>query len=520
MAGFSTIGKLMLAFVVVLGCPTTLSIRLLRQRQRQLSWGLDPAAFLQLNGPDSTSSSPSHSVSNVVVENFAGRHLKMKLDESFAQDRACGYSVLLHYTVDPAEDLSENMGLTDSFLRQRIMSAALSPVNATASGVDLLVYASKKVGVDAIAAVKSDILARLRNNTRTCFCKISPTLSSRSPRRRVHGSGPRFYSRIVNNVKVEPSAGSLRSGTTADASQPSSAGRSTTDDLATSNLLTDLNTSCSCLVNASSLGEVEPAPPPPKVDREAALRYRYPCAATTLCHTPADDTGLVLTLDAGDRDSIGSGRKRWWRLANNPLFQSLVKESRTSSVSDPSVSSTSRSPTRWYDVSGSLTGGASGSSLEGKLHNRVEFCDPDAIGDGSASDGKVLGGGALHFSFSRGLPPVLAPTAVSVDGLDISPSVHPQLTVEVWVNLDLNSFAAGGADLAKPNSGFVVGCGDYAPGSGRRAIVLHDAHFSIAGLPRVAMDPGVSFPSSVEPLRISTWHHVVAVWQQGGFSYL
>ena len=130
-------------------------------------------------------------------------------------------------------------------------------------------------------------------------------------------------------------------------------------------------------------------------------------------------------------------------------------------------------------------------------------------------------------------------------------SVFPDLSIEVWVNLDENSFAAGGPDLALPNSGFAVGCGDYATGLGRRAILLHDSHFSAIGRPHVAIDAGAPcvplvrvsichsvsraksttphemFPvfigrylSNLDPLAPRNWHHIVAVWQQGGFSFV
>ena len=86
--------------------------------------------------------------------------------------------------------------------------------------------------------------------------------------------------------------------------------------------------------------------------------------------------------------------------------------------------------------------------------------------------------------------------------------------------MDENALNPGGADLALPNGGFVVGCGDYTIDSGRRAVLLHDTHFSSFGEPRVAVDAGTPYLSKVEPLVPRTWHHVVAVWQQGGFSYL
>eukprot|EP00750_Incisomonas_marina_P005658 INCI14068.2.p1 GENE.INCI14068.2~~INCI14068.2.p1 ORF type:complete len:557 (+),score=75.65 INCI14068.2:577-2247(+) len=357
-----------------------------------------------------------------------------------------------------------------------------------------------------------------------------------------------FFSQIVENPPLDKlTERALRGGASnsptdiGNVDQPDAGPRSDsppeTPHIAAPTALEGLNASCSCFVNTTSLGTAEPVPAPPKIDRDAAKRYRYGCAATTLCHKPVDDSQLLLALDAGDRDSIGTGRKRWWRLAENKLFMTLASAAlearKAAGLHAGSALKIPARPTRWFDVTGPQSSSERPRErLEGKLLNRVDFVkSTDAANVLTAGppglDPKsrrlplaTVGGGALHFSFKRGLPPLSQPPGVSVAGLNISPSVFPDLSIEVWVNLDENSFAAGGPDLALPNSGFAVGCGDYATGLGRRAILLHDSHFSAIGRPHVAIDAGAPYLSNLDPLAPRNWHHIVAVWQQGGFSFV
>ena len=430
---------------------------------------LAPEAFVQLPSSSDGPSHAVHRVHNVALERVGGQNMMTQLDETFSGDAAEGYTVHVHYTVDPAESIFPKAGISEAVLKSQVLNAAAvvpsragneTMVGRTATGatpgfstkIEMLVYASKSVGVDALAAVKSDILSRLRNHTRTCFCRVDKARGrqSRTLDAAMRRTAPRFFSQIVENPPLDKlTERALRGGASnsptdiGNVDQPDAGPRSDsppeTPHIAAPTALEGLNASCSCFVNTTSLGTAEPVPAPPKIDRDAAKRYRYGCAATTLCHKPVDDSQLLLALDAGDRDSIGTGRKRWWRLAENKLFMTLASAAlearKAAGLHAGSALKIPARPTRWFDVTGPQSSSERPRErLEGKLLNRVDFVkSTDAANVLTAGppglDPKsrrlplaTVGGGALHFSFKRGLPPLSQPPGVSVAGLNISPS--------------------------------------------------------------------------------------------------
>jgi len=99
-------------------------------------------------------------------------------------------------------------------------------------------------------------------------------------------------------------------------------------------------------------------------------------------------------------------------------------------------------------------------------------------------------------------------TAVMSTELNISPSQYTDLTMELWVKL--NSIAN--------IYGWVAGQDD---GGYDRTILLHDQRYgSTGGTGHVASAIGTTWSSNLGPPPLGVWIHVVAVFRQGGDSYV